>query len=85
MASMVPGDHDDVQSVDASSMVEEEETPREAREQLAMIKARTMFQMVEEIKVGATDLGQKLLFLTNPQAELLASSESSIQKMLDAL
>ena len=37
--------------------------------------------MVEEIEDGKC----KLLFLTNPQAELIASTPESIQKMLDAL
>ena len=40
-----------------------------------------MFNMVEEIDDGKS----KLLFLTNPQAELIASSSESVQKMLDAL
>ena len=40
-----------------------------------------MFNMVEEIDDGKC----KLLFLTNPQAELIASTPESIQKMLDAL
>ena len=44
-----------------------------------MIKARTMYNMVEEID------GVKLLFLTNPQADLIASGSESVQKMLDAL
>ena len=40
-----------------------------------------MCSMVEEIEDGKC----KLLFLTNPQAELIASTPESIQKMLDAL
>ena len=44
-----------------------------------------MFQMVEELEIDASDGGRKLLFLTNPQAELIASSRGSLQKMLDAL
>lgn len=57
-----------------------------SKEQLQMIKARTMFQMVEEIE-STTAGGQprKLLFLTNQQAEFIASSTGSIQKMIDAL
>ena len=50
-----------------------------SREQLQMIKARTMYQMVEEIDDGK----KKLLFLTNAQADLIASSPVSVQKMLD--
>ena len=40
-----------------------------------------MYNMVEEIDDGQT----KLLFLTNPQAEQIASTPESIQKLLDAL
>ena len=55
------------------------------KEELQMIKARTMFQMTEELH-GVGDSGRKrLLFLTNSQAELIASSEASMQKMLEAL
>ena len=46
-----------------------------------LIKARTMYQMVDEIDGGA----KSLLFLTNPQAELIARSPMSLQKMLEAL
>ena len=48
---------------------------------LQLIKARTMFNMVEE--VGETRC--KLLFLTNPQADLISKSPTNVQKMLDAL
>ena len=65
----------------ASSVAAEEEI---STEQLQMIKARTMFQMVEEINdVGSGS--KRLLFLTNSQAELLAGSSASITKLLDAL
>ena len=37
-----------------------------------------MFEMVYEV-----DESRKVLFLTNPQAELLASSPATLQKMLD--
>ena len=37
--------------------------------------------MVEEIDDGKC----KLLFLTNPQADLISSTSESVQKMLDAL
>ena len=40
-----------------------------------------MFNMVEEVSDGKC----KLLFLTNPQAELISSSSESVQRMLDAL
>eukprot|EP00966_Prymnesium_polylepis_P326794 7382693-Prymnesium_polylepis.1 len=49
--------------------------------ELQMIKARTMYNMVEEIDEGMC----KLLFLTNAQADLIAKSPGSVQKMLDAL
>lgn len=49
---------------------------------LDAIKARTMYQMVEEID-GAE--GQhRLLFVTNKQATLLAGLENSVQRLLDA-
>ena len=54
-------------------------------EQLQMIKARTMFQMTEEIPSDVGGGTKRLLFLTNSQADLLASSSVSLQKMLDAL
>jgi hypothetical protein len=69
--------HDD-NTTENSAFAEEEDL---SREQLQIIKARTMFNMVEEIDDGKS----KLLFLTNPQAELIASSSESVQKMLDAL
>ena len=50
-------------------------------EMLDLIKARTMYQMVEEIDGGA----RKLLFLSNVQAEQIAQRPESLQKMLDAL
>ena len=62
----------------ASSVMEDEDI---SREQLQIIKARTMYNMVEEVDDGKC----KLLFLTNPQADLIASSPESVQKMLDAL
>jgi hypothetical protein len=40
-----------------------------------------MFNMVEEFDDGQC----KLLFLTNPQADLIASSPGSVQKMPGAL
>ena len=56
-----------------------------SHEQLQMIKARTMFQMTEEISDDQGGGRKRLLFLTNSQAELLASNTASLQKMLDAL
>jgi len=60
-----------------SAFAEEEDL---SREQLNMIKAKTMYNMVEEI-----DGSKKLLFLTTDQACEIASSNRSLQKMLDAL
>jgi hypothetical protein len=56
-----------------------------SQEQLQMIKARTMFQMTEEIFDDTGGGRKRLLFLTNSQAEFLAGSSSSLQKMLEAL
>ena len=56
-----------------------------SREQLEQIKARTMYEMVEELPNTSGVGSRKLLFLTNPQANLIASSTSSLQKMLDTL
>eukprot|EP00966_Prymnesium_polylepis_P045455 1052735-Prymnesium_polylepis.1 len=64
----------------ASTFQDEEEYDRQ---KMQIIKARTMYEMVEEIHMP-TGLC-KLLFLTGPQADLLASSNDSLQKMLDAL
>lgn len=58
--------------------IQDEEVTQESFE---MIKARTMYQMVEEIGPNK----QKLLFLTNGQADLLAKSEESLEKMFTAL
>ena len=49
-----------------------------SREQLLMIKARTMYQMTEEVGIGNRRKG--LLFLTNPQADLISSSDTSIRR-----
>eukprot|EP00966_Prymnesium_polylepis_P194231 4502692-Prymnesium_polylepis.1 len=65
----------------ASTWAEEED--QLSREKLQMIKARTMYEMVEEIELPGGPC--KLLFLSNSQANLLASSDDSLQKMLDAL
>jgi hypothetical protein len=51
-----------------------------SQEQLQDIKAKTMFQMVDDLPDG-----RKILFLTNRQASLLASSSETVQKMIDTL
>ena len=47
--------------------------------QLQIIKARTMYEMVEE------DGARKILFLTNEQADQLSGSRAALERMLDAL
>ena len=55
--------------IDSASVLEDDKLTEERYEE---IKARTMFSMLEDIDGGK----QSLLFLTNKQAELLASPES---------
>jgi hypothetical protein len=63
--------------------VEDEPLSAEA---LQLIKARTMFQMVEEVPSSTAHGGsRRLLFLTNTQASVLAGSDGSVRKLLDAL
>jgi hypothetical protein len=76
--------YDDRMTEHASVVVGGDDDQDISQEQLQMIKARTMFQMTEEIDDGGGGR-KRLLFLTNTQAELLAGSSASIQKMLDAL
>ena len=52
--------------------------------QLERIKARTMYRMVEDLDRNSVQR-RKFLFLTNFQADQIASNGSSVQKMLDAL
>ena len=65
---------------DNASLVEAEEDI--SHEQLQMIKARTMFQMTEEIADDAGGGRKRLLFLTNSQADFLASSGASLQSLM---
>jgi len=51
------------------------------QERFEEIKARTMFQMVEDVNDGK----QKLLFLTNMQADLIAGNSASVEKLIAAL
>ena len=48
--------------------------------ELQEIKARTFYRMVEDI-----DSKRRLIFLTNKQAELVATSVTTMDRMLDAL
>ena len=52
---------------------------------LQEIKARTMYQMVEELPGIDGSQPAKLLFLTNAQATVLASSEQMVKRMVDSL
>mmetsp|Transcript_61073 Transcript_61073/g.176971 ORF Transcript_61073/g.176971 Transcript_61073/m.176971 type:complete len:918 (-) Transcript_61073:42-2795(-) len=71
------------EAVDAVTVADTawEDDAKFASEQLLMIKARTMFNLVEELDEGK----KKLLFLTNSQASLIAHSPDNVQKMFDAL
>ena len=52
-------------------------------EKLQVMKAKTMYEMVEDIDLGNGHL--KLLFLTNSQADSISSSSQTLHKMLEAL
>ena len=54
------------------------EAEAKAADELQLIKAKTMYEMLNEV-----DANRSVLFLTNAQAEVLASSPQSLQKMLD--
>lgn len=54
-------------------------------EQLQIIKAKTMYKMVDEVPSSSGNFKRRVLFLTNQQADLIASSPECIQRMLDAL
>jgi hypothetical protein len=76
-------DLEETRSIGASSHHADE--PEElSKDEVQMIKARTMFQMVEDIQSSGGS-AKKLLFLTNAQAEYLSSSQQTLVKMLDAL
>jgi len=62
---------------------EEEEDDQLQKQKMQEIKARTMYEMVEEIELPGGPC--KLLFLTNVQAALIAQTDENLQKMLDAL
>jgi hypothetical protein len=69
-------------SLDAQSLQETSPSGGEISQQLNRIKARTMYNMVEDV---GNDKSKKLLFLTTSQADLIASTPQSMQKMLEAL
>ncbi|CAE7498953.1 unnamed protein product [Symbiodinium necroappetens] len=52
-------------------------------EKLQVMKAKTMYVMVEDLDLGQGPM--KLLFLTNSQADSISSSSQTLQKMLQAL
>lgn len=64
--------------IDTASVFAEDD--KFTQEHYEEIKARTMFNMVEEVSSGK----QKLLFLTNAQADLLANPEN-IPKLMGSL
>ena len=51
-------------------------------ESMSDIKARTMYQMVEQVDTGSNTTN--LLFITNKQARMLSQNESNIDKILAA-
>ena len=63
--------------METASVLEDDKLTQDLYEE---IKARTMFNMIEEIDAGK----QNLLFLTNKQEELLASPEN-VGKLFNAL
>lgn len=63
-------------SLTAKSFADEDEL---SRADMQMIKAKTMYDMVEELDTC------KLLFLSNAQAMLLGSSKASLDKLLAAI
>ena len=66
--------------IEVASSYADEEPAELSREDMQMIKARTMFNMFEEVDGGS----QGLLFLTNRQADLLASPDN-VAKLVDSL
>jgi len=52
-------------------------------EKLQVMKAKTMYEMVEDFDLGQGTV--KLLFLTNSQADSISSSSQTLHKMLEAL
>lgn len=57
---------------------------QKVQNEMSMLKAKTMFEMVEEVEVG-NSTALKLLYLSNTQADSIASSPKALKKMLDAL
>mgnify|MGYP001234092582 CR=1 FL=1 len=56
-----------------------------SRESMAIIKAKTMYEMVQQLANPSGAGERRLLFLTNPQADLIATTEGGIENMLNAL
>ena len=46
-----------------------------SRESMAIIKAKTMYEMVQQLANPSGAGERRLLFLTNPQADLIATTE----------
>ena len=77
-------DLEETRSIGGASSYHADEPEELSKDEVQMIKARTMFQMVEDIQSSGGS-AKKLLFLTNSQAEYLSSSQQTLVKMLDAL
>ena len=77
-------DLEETRSIGGASSHHADEPEELSKDEVQMIKARTMFQMVEDIQSSGGS-AKKLLFLTNSQAEYLSSSQQTLVKMLDAL
>ena len=77
-------DLEETRSIGGASSHHADEPEELSKDEVQMIKARTMFQMVEDIQSSGGN-AKKLLFLTNAQAEYLSSSQQTLVKMLDAL
>ena len=77
-------DLEETRSIGGTSSHHADEPEELSKDEVQMIKARTMFQMVEDIQSSGGNV-KKLLFLTNSQAEYLSSSQQTLVKMLDAL
>ncbi len=65
-----------------ASIDEQVQTYEQQQEQMALIKAKTMYEMVEDVPGDGQAVGRKVMFLSNAQCSLLANSRSAMQRML---
>ncbi|MGB1598719.1 MAG: hypothetical protein ACPIOQ_38565 [Promethearchaeia archaeon] len=73
---------------DEFSLWEADSKPEESPEQqLQLIKARTMYQMIEDVPGDGASAKRRVMFLTNAQAELIAMQPEAkgIRQLLQAL